>query len=139
MKKILLLLCFVLFAMIGFAQKPSAKTLIQGTVKAGNAFVVNVIINKCDLNIFAQYCIDIPQGFLASELSGQSDNANFYFENGKVIYQWYKLPIDRDEIQLSFSVDVPEGAKGNYSMPGFFSYSYNNLRAVIPTSLDFSL
>ena len=85
---------------------------------------------------FAQYQVKLPEGFTAKEILGASDNANFYFENGKVLYQWYKLPIDRSDIELRFTVTAGEKvAAGKYQLPGYFSYQFNNRLGQADTGL----
>ena len=127
MKKIILLLPLILIAVFVKAQTPTAKCITPQTIKAGETFNVVVKISKCDLAVYAQYQQKLPDGFTAKEISGKSDNANFYFENGKVLYQWYKLPVDRDSITLEYSVTPANNtATGKYSLPGYFSYQVNN-------------
>lgn len=138
MKKLLLLFAVLLTAMISAnAQSPTAvSSTSDNTVKAGDSFTVTVNITKMDLSCFAQYQQKMPEGFTATEISGASDNANFYFENGKVQYQWYKLPIDRSEIILRYNVKVDSKlAAGKYQFPGFFSYQYNNRLGQVDTQL----
>ncbi len=130
----------IIIAIIGlvansFAQVPAANCQVQNEVKPGDTFVVTVNIKKCDLACYAQYQQLLPEGFVATEISGKSDNANFYFDNNKVFYQWYKLPVDKDNIVLQYNIKVSEGAKpGKYDFPGYFSYQVRNRLGEINTT-----
>ena len=127
MKKFLIMLTALFFAVSLKAQIPNAKCSADSIVRIGGSFVMMIDINKCDLACYAQYQQLLPEGFAATEISGESDNANFYFEDGKVFYQWYKLPIDRNKITLKYNVTVSQGVKaGKYEIPGYFSYQIKN-------------
>jgi len=135
MKKIFMLLALVFISFVVKAQVPTAQCVAGDTiVRQGNSFVMTVNINKCDLACYAQFQQLLPEGFAATEISGESDNANFYFENNKVFYQWYKLPIERNTITLKFNVAVSQGVKaGRYEIPGYFSYQVKNRLGQIDT------
>ena len=49
------------------------------------------------------------------------------------MFQWYKLPVDRDKIVISFSVTPDKSATGKIIMPGYFEYKINNRRGVAQT------
>lgn len=131
----MILLTVICFSVGAFAQVPAANCQVQNEVKPGDTFTVTISINKCDLACYAQYQQLLPECFAATEISGKSDNANFYFENGKVFYQWYKLPVDKGSIELQYSIKVSDGAKpGTYQLPGYFSYQTNSRLGEISTS-----
>jgi len=139
MKKLLFLLISIFFLTISVkAQVPSATcSLSNATPKAGEIVVMTVNIKKCDLACYAQYQQLLPEGFTATEISGQSDNANFYFENNKVFYQWYKLPIDKSVITLKYNLAIAPGTKiGKYDIPGYFSYQMKNRLGEIETPIS---
>ena len=137
MKKLFVIIALTIVSVVSaLAQSPTATTSAAQAIKAGESFTVTVNISKLDLSCFAQYQVKLPNGFTAKEISGASDNANFYFENGKVLYQWYKLPIDRSDIELRFTVTAGEKvAAGKYQLPGYFSYQYNNRLGQADTGL----
>lgn len=131
----MILLTVICFSVGAFAQVPAANCQVQKEVKAGDSLVVTVNIKKCDLACYAQYQQLLPEGFVATEISGKSDNANFYFDNNKVFYQWYKLPVDKDNIVLQYNIKVSETAKpGKYDLPGYFSYQVQNRLGEINTT-----
>ncbi|MBO4371772.1 MAG: hypothetical protein J5826_02460 [Bacteroidales bacterium] len=138
MKKLFVIIALTIVSVVSaLAQSPSATTTAAQTIKAGESFTVTVNISKLDLSCFAQYQVKLPEGFTAKEISGASDNANFYFENGKVLYQWYKLPIDRSNIELRFTVTASNKvAAGKYQLPGYFSYQFNNRLGQVDTGLS---
>lgn len=137
MKKLFVIIALTIVSVVSaLAQSPTATTSAAQSIKAGESFTVTVNISKLDLSCFAQYQVKLPEGFTAKEISGASDNANFYFENGKVLYQWYKLPIDRSDIELRFTVTAGEKvAAGKYQLPGYFSYQFNNRLGQVDTGL----
>ena len=137
MKKLFVIIALTIVSVVSaLAQSPTATTNAAQSIKAGESFTVTVNISKLDLSCFAQYQVKLPEGFTAKEISGASDNANFYFENGKVLYQWYKLPIDRSDIELRFTVTAGEKvAAGKYQLPGYFSYQFNNRLGQADTGL----
>lgn len=137
MKKLFVIIALTIVSVVSaLAQSPAATTSAAQSIKAGESFTVTVNISKLDLSCFAQYQVKLPEGFTAKEISGASDNANFYFENGKVLYQWYKLPIDRSDIELRFTVTAGEKvAAGKYQLPGYFSYQFNNRLGQADTGL----
>lgn len=137
MKKLFVIIALTIVSVVSaLAQSPTATTSAAQSIKAGESFTVTVNISKLDLSCFAQYQVKLPEGFTAKEISGASDNANFYFENGKVLYQWYKLPIDRSDIELRFTVTAGEKvATGKYQLPGYFSYQFNNRLGQADTGL----
>lgn len=137
MKKLFVIIALTIVSVVSaLAQSPTATTSAAQSIKAGETFTVTVNISKLDLSCFAQYQVKLPEGFTAKEISGASDNANFYFENGKVLYQWYKLPIDRSDIELRFTVTAGEKvAAGKYQLPGYFSYQFNNRLGQADTGL----
>lgn len=136
MRKLLLILSIICIAICAKAQVPTAVCSADKIVKSGDTFVVTVNINKCDLGCYAQYQQLLPEGFVAKEISGQSDNANFYFDNNKVFYQWYKLPIDKNVITLKYNVTVSQNVKaGTYDLFGYFSYQIKNRLGEIETSI----
>jgi len=138
MRKILMLLIAVIgIAASALAQVPAATISAAKTAKAGESITVTINIKKCDLACYAQYQQLLPEGMVAKEISGKSDNANFYFENNKVFYQWYKLPVDKNDIQLQFTITMSEGIKpGKYQLPGYFSYQVNNRLGEINTTAE---
>lgn len=137
MKKLFVIIALTIVSVVSaLAQSPTATTSAAQVIKAGESFTVTVNISKLDLSCFAQYQVKLPEEFTAKEISGASDNANFYFENGKVLYQWYKLPIDRSDIELRFTVTAGEKvAAGKYQLPGYFSYQFNNRLGQADTGL----
>ena len=138
MKRIITLLIITLgIATATYAQVPSAQSETAKTAKPGDTLTVTVNIKKCDLACFAQYQQLLPAGMTALEINGGSDNANFYFDNNKVQYQWYKLPIERDIITLRYRLVVALSVQpGKYNLPGYFSYQMRNRLGQINTPLS---
>ena len=138
MKKILTVLFSIVCAITSVnAQTITANSTTQNSVKQGEQFVVTINISKCDLSCFAQYSQQLPEGFTAQEINGGSDNANFYFEKNKVLFQWYKLPVNREYVTLKYNITVNDTLKaGKYQLPGYFTYQINNRLGYVETQSE---
>lgn len=141
MKKIFAIIAIIVAtALQTMAQAPAATLNAPASAKPGDIIAVTLSIKKCDLSCYAQYQQLLPEGLTATEISGHSDNANFYFENNKVIYQWYKLPVNKGNITLKYNIRISEGMKpGKYQLPGYFSYQVNNRLGEIATTTSIEI
>ena len=98
------------------------------SVKAGQDFTVNVVLEKGSLTGFSRFLQDLPAGLTAS--SENSANAEFTFDENKVRLIWMKLP-DQNSISFSYKVSVYEILKGQFTIGGKFSYIENNERKTV--------
>jgi hypothetical protein len=95
------------------------------SVNAGDKFTIEFIVNKRDLQHFAELKQSLPKGFKAVEK--QSGSAQFSFKDQIVKFTWVRLPRDHQFI-ISYDVIVDKNVNGNYTLPAQFTYIYNNLR-----------
>jgi hypothetical protein len=91
--------------------------------KVNEKFTVEITINKSDLEGFAKFQTELPDGFYAEP--GETQGATFSFKDKKVKFIWMALPAD-EEIKISYNVTASE--KGEFTLGGKFAYIYNNER-----------
>lgn len=92
--------------------------------KAGSEFVVEITINKGDVEGFARFEQELPVGFTA--VARETMNGKFEFANQKVKVTWMRVPFDR-ELVISYAVQVaPTIASGSFDIGGEFRYIQNN-------------
>lgn len=106
----------------------SVKLAAPAEVQAGSEFEVTVTLNKGDLEGFSRFQQTIPAGLTASPLT--SSDADFSFSEKRVRLIWLRIP-DKDEIIVSYKVQIDERLKGTFSLEGKFSYIENNERKSI--------
>ena len=90
---------------------------------AGNEFLVEITINKGDVEGFARFQQELPVGFTA--IARETANGDFRFEDQKIKIQWMRVPYDR-EIVISYAVQVAPTVSGSFSFGGKFSYIQDN-------------
>jgi hypothetical protein len=109
-----------------FAQASiSVKVDVPGKVEAGKEFNVNVIIQKGTLEEFSRFQQELPAGLTPSAVN--SGTADFSFDKQRLRFIWLKLPA-QEEINITYKVMVNERLKGEFTMPGEFSYVENDER-----------
>ncbi len=98
---------------------------VPSTVNAGAEFDVEVTLQKGNIESFARFQQDLPNGLTAQAVDPAS--ANFSFENQKVKIIWLKLPADQ-EVKVLYRLRVDERLKGEFDLNGVFSYIEDNQR-----------
>lgn len=93
------------------------------SANAGDEFLVEIIINKGDIEGFARFQQDLPVGFTA--IPKQTANGNFVFENQKIKIQWMSVPFEQ-QITISYAIQVAPTVSGDFNFAGKFSYILNN-------------
>ncbi|MEQ8324602.1 MAG: hypothetical protein RIC15_04600 [Vicingaceae bacterium] len=96
-------------------------------VSAGDEFVVSVRVQKGDLDGFAKFSQNLPQGFSASLVNGA--DATFSFKDNKVKFIWVSLPTSA-EFSFSYKIKVDDGVSGSFPITGQFSYIFDNEKQV---------
>ncbi len=124
MFKIIIPIVASFLTLFGFFSSDVVVSLNMPTsANAGDEFLIEVTINKGDIEGFARYQQDLPVGFTA--VSRQTANGIFKFEDQKVKIQWMQVPYDR-EIVVSYAVQVAPTVSGDFNFDGKFSYILNN-------------
>ncbi len=106
-------------------RKPNAKvnlTRVVPTELVDKTFIVELILEKGDLNSFGKIEDYLPPGCTAKVI--KADGADFKFEKGIVKFSWYVLPI-RQSLRVQYSVTVPKNINGAQLISGNFSYIEN--------------
>jgi hypothetical protein len=111
----------------------SIKLDIPGKVEAGKEFNVNVVIKKGSLEEFSRFQQELPAGLTASALN--SGTADFSFDKQRLRFIWLKLP-PQEEISISYKVMVDERLKGQFTIPGEFSYVEKDERKSVTVNSD---
>jgi hypothetical protein len=111
----------------------SVKLDIPGKVEAGKEFNVNVVIKKGSLEEFSRFQQELPAGLTASALN--SGTADFSFDKQRLRFIWLKLP-PQEEINISYKVMVDERLKGQFKIPGEFSYVEKDERKSVTVNSD---
>ena len=101
---------------------------VPDEVVAGKEFNVNIEIDKGDMEEFSRFQQELPVGLTASP--GESETADFTFENQRVRFIWLKLP-SKKVITISYKVMVNERLKGQFNLGGEFSYVETDERKAI--------
>jgi hypothetical protein len=91
----------------------------QSKVYAGGNFLVKLQIKRQGLNSFFQIEQELPKGMTA--IGVESQGATFNFKDGKVKYNWLRLPAE-EEIQVIYKVTVPFEMRGKKIIGGIYYY-----------------
>ena len=91
----------------------------QSKVYAGGNFLVKLQIKRQGLNSFFQIEQELPKGMIA--IGVESQGATFNFKDGKVKYNWLRLPAEED-IQVIYKVTVPFEMRGKQTIGGTYYY-----------------
>jgi hypothetical protein len=134
-KKLLCIFCLGLMlpVLINAQAGISVKLDIPGKVEAGKEFNVNIVIKKGSLEEFSRFQQELPAGLTASALN--SGTADFSFDKQRLRFIWLKLP-PQEEINISYKVMVDERLKGQFTIPGEFSYVEKDERKSVTVNSD---
>jgi hypothetical protein len=94
-------------------------------VKAGSEFVVEITINRTDVEGFAILQQELPKGFTAKE--AESHEASFTFTKQTVKFIWTSLPPEQ-EFKISYKIMVDKKVEGETTIGGKFSYVSDNVK-----------
>ncbi len=102
-KLIISFLIVILSGLISKGQEVKVGGLFPKKAHSGTDIIVSFTIEKGDLNDFARFQIEVPQGI--SPTPRISRNAEFSFDNNIVKLVWVKMPIDgRFDISITFRI-----------------------------------
>lgn len=97
-------------------------------VKAGSEFVMEMTINRANVEGFAKFQQDLPKGFSAKEI--ESEGASFTFSGQSVKLIWSSLPSET-EFKVSYKISVREDVSGEQSLGGKFAYVIDNVKQTV--------
>ncbi len=92
---------------------------MPSTVEGGKYFDVEVEIVKGDENGFARLIHKLPDGLYATAM--ETNNAEFYFENGLVKFIWLRMPKSKT-FKVRYRVFVNDYVIGKFNIKGDFSH-----------------
>lgn len=131
-KSIVIPLIVGVLTLLGFISSQVTLELnIPESAKAGDEFLVELTINKGDIEGFARFQQDLPVGFTA--VARQTSNGQFRFEDQKVKIQWTQVPLDRS-IVVSYAIQIAPTISGTFNFEGKFSFIENNSVQTINTT-----
>lgn len=115
-----LLYAFALMLIAGVSTAQSVSMVLQSVDKvySGSDMIVNVHINKGNLDGFGRLVVKIPVGFTPIEKN--SENGKFEFDGESVKIIWIKMPA-ASQFTVSFSVKIPPQAEGYKVLRGELS------------------
>ncbi len=125
MIRVLLILVNVFFFWMArlLSGDPSAEITAPETIKSGQSFTVNVRIMVNDAKDFLRFAMTLPEGFTAT--AGNTDDGKFLFEEQSVKVVWAQP--SKEEMNISFTVQVPENAQGEYAFNPKLTHQVDNL------------
>ncbi len=95
------------------------------SMRPGEERVIEISINKGDVEGFAKLQLDLPEGFIAE--AADTYGASFTFSDQKVKFIWMSLPQEQ-VFTVSYKLRALPTAIGTKVIRGTFSYIKNNQR-----------
>lgn len=110
----------------------SIENFVPDSIKPGEKTLVEVVINKSQIQGFAKMEILFPDGFVATP--AETNGASFTFSEKKVRFVWMTLPTS-ESFTVSYYLECPSDFDGKYEVKGNFAYIKENERVdyAIPT------
>ena len=100
----------------------------KSKIAQGEEFVVEVKVEKGDIEGFAKYQLDIPKGLIAEQI--EVLGATFTFDEGTIKIIWLALP-SKNEFTFTYKIKVPEDFSNQiFKLKGRFSYLEENNRMI---------
>ena len=93
------------------------------TAEPGSEFIVEMTVQKGDLDGFAKLQQSLPDGLSAEKI--ETSDATFSSKDQKVKCIWMALP-QESSFTVSYKVKVDDNAQGLYKIEGTFSFIENN-------------
>lgn len=103
------LLAFGAYIVTGFAQI-SINATIPNSIPAGSSVEAEIRINKGAISSFAKYQMDVPVGYVVTEVDAKG--GNFTFENQRAKIVWVSVP---NEAELVFKLKITGEASASNS------------------------
>ncbi len=120
-----------------FVGTPSAEVKAPKSVKAGEAFLVEVTIATNGETDFMRYSMDLPEGWTAEKV--EASGSSYKFDKQTVKFLWSRVG-EVKELKISYKVTPAADAKGDVSLNCKLSHTVDNLPANIPlTPLSISV
>lgn len=118
------LLLFFHFPGLFFPGSVNVSQTAPSFAQINNSVLIQVTINKGDLNGAGKFTEVLPSGFNAVAID--DEGAQTSFDSNTIAFSWASLPTD-GVLNISFRVDITASAAlQNYALTGKFSYVLNN-------------
>jgi len=111
-----------------FNESVNTSIIVPSQVEAGKDFTVNLTINKGAIEGFSRLQHNLPAGLSAKPAT--IENAEFYSTDKKIRLVWLKIP-EKNQLILSYKINVDQRLKGVFNLTGNFSYIEGNERKSI--------
>jgi cell division septation protein DedD len=108
-----------------FGDPVSIAAQIPDNIQSGTSFTVSVTVNKPQVTGFAKLQLEIPPGYVATEI--ESKGGSFTASGTVVKVIWTSVPSD-DQLTLLINIAVPASAVAGKQLKGKFSYITNNAK-----------
>lgn len=99
--------------------------MAPSTLSPGEKVLVEVSIDKADIQGFAKMEIVFPEGFIATP--AETAGASFTFSDKRVRFVWMTLPTEQS-FKVSYYLECDPNFSGKYEAKGTFSYINDNER-----------
>ncbi len=130
-KYLFYILNFIGFYILSLFQEPvSISIKAPEEAAVGSSIVVEVTINKGEVNSFARFQQNLPVGYTAEQVS--MPTGDFTFKDQRIIVGWLSLPKD-SIITFSYKINIDPTAEGPLFLSGIFSYIEDNERKNVET------
>ncbi|MDQ3108460.1 MAG: hypothetical protein M3R17_01075 [Bacteroidota bacterium] len=111
-----------------FVSSPYAEIKSPSTVKAGEAFLVEVSISTDGETDFMRYSMEFPSGWLVEKV--EAAGSTFKYEKNTAKFLWSRVG-EVKELNISYRVTPPLTATGDFTMNCKLSHTVDNLPANI--------
>lgn len=111
-----------------FVASPSAEVKAPSSVKAGEAFLVEVTIATNGETDFMRYSMEFPQGWLVEK--AETAGSTFKYEKQTAKFLWSRVG-EVKELKISYRVTPPAAASGEFIMNCKLAHTVDNLPANI--------
>lgn len=121
----------ILFFLVGIFSKADGISVsgnFPKNMQPGTEVLVEVKVKKGSMGGFAKLQLEMPEGFIATEV--ESKGGNFSFTPGIVKWVWPALPTE-DEVVVKFNLKAESSLSGAKTIGGKFSYVENNAKQVV--------
>ena len=108
-----------------FGDPVSITATIPDSIQPGSSFTVSVNVAKPQVTGFAKLQLEIPPGYVATEID--SKGGSFTASGTVVKVIWTSVPAD-DQLTVLVNVAVPASATSGNQLKGKFSYISNNAK-----------
>ena len=101
------------------------QNMAPSALSPGEKVLVEVTIDKADIQGFAKMEIIFPEGFIATP--AETAGASFTFSDKKARFVWMTLPTDQS-FKVTYYLECDPNFSGKYEVKGTFSYINDNER-----------